>query len=125
MSEYIYPVVTGLTGTICGVLATYVMAKRMLSDDKIMDKIDLVLTEVSQSEELQRKIYMVGGILGKGLRDGVGIDRLIPKGSKKGGIEGLIMDLIGGFVKNKMGIQDSDDSNMNTLKMVEPKSPLG
>jgi hypothetical protein len=110
MSEIAYIFATGITGALCGGLATYVMGKRLLSDDKILDKLDMILEEYSTNEDSLKKLYTIGGILGKGLRDGVGIDRLIPK--KKGGLEGFLMDLAGSFIRDKIGGQPQENNRI-------------
>lgn len=104
MSEIIYTAIGGSIGALSGILGTYIMAKRYFSDDKIMQKIDLVLSEVSSNTELQQKVYILGGIVGKGIRDGVGMDKMIPK--RKGGVEGIIYDLIGNFIGNRIQGQE-------------------
>ena len=96
MSELALPLIGTALGCFTGGIFTYVIGKRMLSDEKILDKLDMILDEYTNNEEGMRKIYMIGGVLGKGLRDGVGLNRLIPK--KKGGLEGIIFDLVGGYI---------------------------
>lgn len=101
MSEIISVAVGGSIGALSGIMGTYAMAKHFMGDDKILEKIGLVIDEVAQNPDLQQKIYMIGGILGKGVADGTGIMRAIPK--KKGGLEGMLFDLIGNFIGSKIG----------------------
>ena len=76
----------------------------MLSDEKILDKLDMVLDEYSNNEESMMKLYKIGATIGKGLRDGIGIEKMIPK--RKGGLEGLIFDLVGNWVGKRMGARE-------------------
>jgi hypothetical protein len=86
----------------------------MLSDEKILDKLDMILDEYTHDENSMRKIYMVGGILGKGLRDGMGIDRMLPK--KKGvGLEGLIFDLLGNVIGKRFGVQQEEQPQQEVI----------
>jgi hypothetical protein len=114
MSELIVPTIGTLLGCFSGGIFTYIMAKRMLSDEKILDKLDMILDEYTHDENSMRKIYMVGGILGKGLRDGMGIDRMLPK--KKGvGLEGLIFDLLGNVIGKRFGVQQEEQPQQEVI----------
>jgi hypothetical protein len=53
--------------------------KREMNTDRIIDKIDEITTEITSNPELQKKLYLVGAILGNGIRSGVGIQN---KGGK-------------------------------------------
>jgi hypothetical protein len=100
MSEIVPIVTTGVVGALSGILGTYVLAKRIFSDDKIIEKVDVILHEVSENAEMQKRIYLLGGLIGKGIRDGTGLSNIVPK--KKGGFEGIIMELIGGWIGSKL-----------------------
>lgn len=100
MSAILEPMLGGAIGCFGGGIFTYVILKRTMSDAKICEKLHMILEEVAENPEMHEKIYLLGGILGKGLRDGIGIEKLIPK--RKGGLEGIIMDLIGGFVGDRL-----------------------
>jgi hypothetical protein len=90
----------GAIGCFGGGLFTYVILKRTMSDEKICQKLHMLLEEVAENPEMHEKIYLIGGVLGKGLRDGIGIEKLIPK--RKGGLEGIIMDLVGSFIGDRL-----------------------
>jgi hypothetical protein len=77
-----------------------VILKRTLSDEMICSKLHMVIAEMAENPDYHEKLYVLGGILGKGLRDGIGLDKVIPK--RKGGLEGILFDLIGGFVRDKV-----------------------
>jgi hypothetical protein len=99
MSE-IWPIVaTGIVGSLSGILGTTFIAKRMMSDEKIIEKVETLLSEVAQNPEMQKNLYLIGGLLGKGVRDGTGINALVQK--KKGGLEGILLDLVGNFIGNR------------------------
>jgi hypothetical protein len=101
-------VIAPIIGAFSGIIGTYVIGKRMLSDDKILEKVDLLLDEMTTNEDMLRKIYTIAGVAGKGLRDGVGIDKLIPK--RKGGLEGILLDLVGNFLGQRFGVaQDGQE----------------
>lgn len=73
MSEIVYIAATGIIGALSGLLGTYVMGKHMLSDEKIMEKLDMVVTEVLNDVEFQKKVYTLGGLLGAGIMQGTGM----------------------------------------------------
>jgi hypothetical protein len=100
MSAIIEPMLGGAIGCFGGGLFTYVILKRTMSDEKICQKLHMLLEEVAENPEMHEKIYLIGGVLGKGLRDGIGIEKLIPK--RKGGLEGIIMDLVGSFIGDRL-----------------------
>lgn len=107
MSEILTSFIGPALGCFSGGIITYVILKRTISDDNIIKKIDMILDEYTSNEEALRKIYTLGGILGKGLRDGVGIDRMMPK--KKGGIEGFLMELAGNWIGKRLGIHEQTE----------------
>jgi hypothetical protein len=123
MSESILPIVaTGIVGALSGILGTYALARHTFSDDKILEKVDLLLSEVAQNEEMQKKVYLVGGILGKGIRDGTGIANLVPgSGKRKGGLEGIVMELIGGFIGNQFKGQGQGQEQREEPRQIEQK----
>lgn len=101
MSELALPLIGTILGCFSGGVLTYAIGKRMLSDEKILEKLDMIVDEYSQSEESMTKLYKIGAIFGKGLRDGIGIEKMIPK--RKGGLEGLIFDVVGNYIGKKWG----------------------
>lgn len=88
MSIEVISLVLGLIGAFSGALATYVYAKRMLNTEKITEVLGEFLTEISQNEDLQKRIYIVGALVGKGVKDGVGL-----QGGKGGKFK--LEDLVG------------------------------
>lgn len=53
------------------------------------------------TEEGQKKLYMMGGLIGNGLKQGMGLQKT--GGSK--GLNGLISDIIGGFFQGQLNTQ--------------------
>ena len=72
MFEYI---VSGIIGALTGALCTYVIAKRMIKPLEIAeDLIDYIVTDV----EMQKKVFLIGNLLGNGIKSGVGFKLSIP-----------------------------------------------
>jgi hypothetical protein len=91
MYEYI---LGGLTASLAGLISTYVMGKYMLSDDKILERLDTLSTRILADTEFQKKIYMMGALIGNGISQGVGLQK---KGGKFG-IESIIAQVLPGFI---------------------------
>lgn len=66
-------VVTGIIGALSGSIGAYVIAKRFVSPDKIVEFIDVGLEAVTNDTELQKKVYVMGVILGNGIKTGIGL----------------------------------------------------
>lgn len=67
--EYIWSILL-IVGSI---LLNLFVLKRMISDEKIMDKIDLILSNMVNDVEMQKKVYLLGTLLGSGIAKGSGI----------------------------------------------------
>ena len=87
---------TGLIGALSGSIGAYVVAKKFLKPEIILDFSDVLLNELMQNVEYQKRIYVLGGLLGQGIKQGIGL----PKTGGKFKIEDAIGALIGGFVQN-------------------------
>jgi hypothetical protein len=57
-----------------GALMTYVVAKRMINTDKILEIFDEILTTVKEDTETQKKVFALGVLLGQGIKTGVGLN---------------------------------------------------
>ena len=110
MSESILSMV-GITASIGCVLGSMLYVKHMTSQEKIMEIADKLLTEFSTNTESQKKIYTIGGIIGNGVRAGVGI------GGKSGKfkMEDLFGQVISGFVGKMLpgGMQQEQQQTTN------------
>ncbi len=71
------------------------VSKYTLSDAKIMDKIDLVLSNMVNDVEMQKKVYLLGTLLGSGIAKGSGI-----QGSGKFKLEDVITQGASAFIGN-------------------------
>ena len=67
----------------------------MVSDEKIMDKIDLILSNMVNDVEMQKKVYLLGTLLGSGIAKGSGI-----QGSGKFKLEDVIAQGASAFIGN-------------------------
>ena len=91
MWEYI---ISPIIGVLCGAISTYVIAKRMINTDRIVDYAYAILDETMENVEMQKRVYGFGVLLGNGIKNGVGL-------SSKGGkfkFEDLIMQGIASFI---------------------------
>jgi hypothetical protein len=67
-------------GAFLGGIITYGILKNTLKTEKILTIIDEILNEIQDNNEFQRKIYMLGGLLGNGIKSGIGLST--PRGGK-------------------------------------------
>jgi hypothetical protein len=68
-----YDVGKTLLAGLIGAVSTYVILKKMVQP---MDIVEEILEEVTQNTEMQKKIYFLGGILGNGLKAGIGLNKI-------------------------------------------------
>lgn len=61
-------------------------------------------------ERFQKALFELGGLFASGAKSGL----QLPTARGKGGIEGLIMGLIGNFIQNKIGIPGGQPQASNT-----------
>lgn len=100
MLEYVLVATSVLTGC----FSVYAIHKFRKIDDILLDKLNLVLTEIRENPELQQKVYSVGLLLGAGIKQGVGFG----KPSGKGGFEQL---LVQGLAQLFLGSKKEEESN--------------
>lgn len=85
---------------IFGAIGAYAMLKyglkTQLLNEKAMEIVADLIDQVSSDQDLQQKIYIIGGIFGQGVVKGSGLSGLAKAGSKGGG--GMLMQLITGFL---------------------------
>ena len=77
-----------------GSLITYVIAKRLTNIDRILNISDVLLDEITQNTEMQKKVYILGVLLGNGIKQGIGL----PKGKGKFKMDDLIGMAISHFL---------------------------
>jgi hypothetical protein len=85
-----------ILAVLSGTLASFLMAKFMLSDEKIMNKLDMILGNVVNDVEMQKKVYLLGTLLGSGIAKGSGIQ----VGSGKFKLEDVIAQGASQFIGN-------------------------
>lgn len=105
-------------GVLWGFLGATLALKKMLKPEIILDFSDVVLDEITHNIDYQKKIYILGGLLGQGIKSGIGL----PKKGGKFKIEDIIGQLIGGFVENMAGnlFQTSEQApRQETSKMTK------
>ena len=52
---------------------TYLMGKYLVSDERIMSKLEMILNNLVNDVEMQKKVYLLGTLLGSGIAKGSGI----------------------------------------------------
>lgn len=105
-------VMLSIIGWILGPITTYVIAKTMINRDRILDIFEDILGETTQNEEVQKKVFLLGVIVGNGIKQGMGM-------TKKGGkfsIEALIGEGIGQMIGSMFtGKEDKSEKERNPL----------
>lgn len=74
---------------------------RLIAPETIQNIVDSLLEYLTKTEEGQKNLLMIGGLIGNGVKTGVGIQRQ----SGKGGFNGLIYDLIGSILTPKSQVE--------------------
>lgn len=87
--------VLGAIGSLTVSISALVYVKRSLSTDKIIEKFDELLSEISSNTDMQKKLYVVGGVLGQGIKAGIGLQG---KASGKFGMNDIIGALLARFL---------------------------
>jgi len=115
MLEYLALVAFGGLSSLCGGLVTYAILRKVTSDDAILDKIDLITDEVMKNEEMQKKVYSIGALIGSGIASGAGLQ-------KKGGkfsLQDLVMQVAGQWIQGhiKQGPARAQDEPLPDLRI--------
>lgn len=116
MSELAVLVGSGAVGSLCGVLGAYAMIRKYANTEAILNIVQELLEEVATNTELQNRIYMIGGILGTGIKNGIGLP-----GSGKGKfkLEDTIGLLVQSFLPKILGAvggQEQPQQSSETFK---------
>ena len=98
MLEYIIVVVSASIGGLMGAIGTYVMVNRLRNKGVFLDIFEDFIDDMVQNEDMQKKIYLLGGIVGSGIRQGVGLTR--GKGKMK--LEDILMQLVSGYIQKNV-----------------------
>lgn len=103
---------SGLTVAISGVM-TYVIIKKTVSINYILEISDVLLDEFTQNTDMQKKVYLLGVLLGNGIKQGTGLS----KGKGKFKLE----DLLGmGIAHFFGGGQKESEGQLSDLFMPKP-----
>ena len=91
----------GSITVLMSLLGSYVMVKRATRRDNLLDISEDILENMLEKavtdENMQKKVYMIGALLGKGIVDGTGLQK---KGGKFG-LQELIMQIAGQWLAGK------------------------
>jgi len=104
----------GLLGIGIGVYRAYASIKKTLSDDRMIEIADLFLTELTENVEWQKRTYVIGGLLGQGIKKGIGI-------GKTGGkfkMEDMMSQIVGTFIQKAFGGAEQQQQSSS------PEKPL-
>jgi len=71
MLEYI---IMGSMGFLSGLVSIYLAKKLWIKPDFVLEISDVLLDEITNNPELQKKLYLLGAILGNGIKSGIGIN---------------------------------------------------
>jgi len=102
---FIIPV-SAVIGSLSGVIATYVILRKFQNSDVFIEIFEDFVADLSENPDMQRKVYVIGGILGSGIRQGIGIT----KGKGKLKLEDIIMQFVSGYIQNKVMPQGNQTS---------------
>lgn len=99
MSEYI-PIVLSI---VVVAQSTYAMLKInniMNKKEQIVeDLFDLLLDKATNDPETQKRVYLLGGLIGNGVKEGLGLQKT---GGRTGGLGGLVMQLLSGLLSKRL-----------------------
>lgn len=97
MLELNIPLILAAIGCLEAAIIPYVLIKRAFKTEKFIEISEELLAEITQNEEMQKKLYFLGGILGKGIIDGTGMQA---KGGKMKWRD-LAMQIAMGYLQGK------------------------
>lgn len=96
-------------GAFCGAISTYAIIKFTLNPTKIIEEItDFIVSD----EEMQKKIFLLGNIIGNGIKSGVGLQ---PKAGKF-----KFEDLIGMAIANWFMPQQQTAQQIQQQQIPQP-----
>jgi len=90
-----------LFGSISTLIGLWIMAKRSMNIGYLVKITDELLGEVGNNQEFQRKIYLLGGLLGSGVRSGIGLQ----KSGGKRSWQDLAIQIAGDYLLKKQPSQ--------------------
>lgn len=81
-----------------GFLGAYLALKKFKNDLDITEYLDDLLVEISDNTDMQKRLYLIGGLVGQGIKSGVGLN---VKGGKMK-MDDIATQLLGGFANMLM-----------------------
>lgn len=114
-------IVSSVIGVLSGVIGTYAMLRMAKNKGFFLDIFEDFIYDIADNEDLQKKVYLIGGLLGSGVRQGVGI-------GKKGGklsLENLVMQFIQGYIAPKVLGQVPGGPGQTAPPMISEKAGYG
>jgi len=124
MIEYI-TLIIGAISPLIGAIGAYVVVKRYINKDTIMDMIEDFSEEIATNKDLQQKIFIAGSILGQGVKGGLG---LTSQGKGKFKMEDIIGMAVQQFLPNilgKLGGTPQDGQTAPTEANPQQVNPYG
>lgn len=107
-------------GVLMGAVTTYIIAKRMTNTSKILENLmenedlltefaEMFLEKVATNQKIQQGCYLIGGLIGKGAKDGLGLSGR----GRKNDVMSLISMFLGG-----MGGKQQTETSVEAIKNV-------
>lgn len=97
MIEY---VISGFIAGLTVSISIYVLLKSSVLDMKIEQMFNDFISEMTENEELQKKLYTIGGIIGSGASSGLGLQK---KNGKMGWTD-LLMSFLPSFLNQTQAV---------------------
>lgn len=83
-------------------IATYAIIKHETSDEKLLDKVAVLIENIASDEQTLTKIYQIAGVAGAGIAQGTGLSNLTKGKGGKLNLKDMIMQFIIGYAQQKM-----------------------
>lgn len=100
--DFIEVLAFGVMGFLGGVLTVFLAINRLENSTFLEDTLNDFLNSLANNEESQKLLYQIGGVIGAGIKGGVGLD-LTPK--TRGGRfkwQDLAMEIAGQFISKSL-----------------------
>ena len=91
MIEWLIPTITSVSA----VIGTMLYVNRMMDSEHLLEKVEDIVTGLLNDQENQKKLFALGGLIGQGIKTGVGIN---PATSGKFKLQDLITQIIGRYL---------------------------
>jgi len=108
-------VISGLIGVLGGSISAYLITKKFINNERIIEIFEELTDEMMQNEGLQKKIFVLGALIGNGIKSGLGVT---PRRGKFK-FEDLIGFAIAQFFNKSMSGQQTESIQNPFLKLGE------